>query len=288
MCYNYGILNILKVQGMQANKEALKIISNETKHSIDQLAVVTPSMYASIFAKYANNHNTDITDEKALAKDLLLMECSNLTDLQNQASKSAMQLSASTSRAIDAIKEKDEKLLNTVLKETENLRREVEKLKESVYKDELTNVQNRKWLHDHFVQEDSEALKEAGTLAIIDLNYFKIVNDTFGHIIGDKVLIFIANQLRKTKHSVIRYGGDEFVVMFSNKVSQAKAIESLNSIRDDITSKKLKAQEASFHVSFSFGVSEFKAGANLSEVITEADKNMYKDKIAIKKIITGI
>lgn len=288
MCYNYGILNILKVQGMQANKEALKIISNETKHSIDQLAVVTPSMYASIFAKYANNHNTDITDEKALAKDLLLMECSNLTDLQNQASKSAMQLSASTSRAIDAIKEKDEKLLNTVLKETENLRREVEKLKESVYKDELTNVQNRKWLHDHFVQEDSEALKEAGTLAIIDLNYFKIVNDTFGHIIGDKVLIFIANQLRKTKHSVIRYGGDEFVVMFPKKISQANAIESLNSIRDDITSKKLKAQEASFHVSFSFGVSEFKAGENLSDIITDADKNMYKDKIDIKKRITGI
>jgi diguanylate cyclase (GGDEF)-like protein len=273
---------------MQANNEALKIISNETKNSIDQLSVVTPSVYASIFAKYANNHNTDIQDEKALAKDLLIMECSNLTDLQNQASKSAMQLSASTSKAIDAIKEKDEKLLNSVLKETEELRREVEKLKESVYKDELTNVQNRKWLHDNFISEGSEALKEAGTLAIIDLNYFKIVNDTFGHIIGDKVLIYIANQLRKTKYSVIRYGGDEFIIMFSKKISQAKAIEKLNNLRDDIITKKLKAQDSSFHISFSFGVTEFKAGENLSDIIVEADKNMYKDKIDIKKRVARI
>nr|WP_321268375.1 GGDEF domain-containing protein [uncultured Sulfurimonas sp.] len=273
---------------MQANQEALKIISNETKNSIDQLSVVTPSMYASIFSKFANNHNTDISDEKELAKDLFIQECSSLTDLQNQASKSAMQLSSNTSKAINAIKDKDEKLLNTVLQETENLRREVEKLKESVYKDELTNVQNRKWLHDYFLRDDSQTFKDAGTLAIIDLNYFKLVNDTFGHIIGDKVLIFVANQLRKTKYSVVRYGGDEFIVMFSKKISPIKAKESLNAIREDIISKKLKSSSDSFHVSFSFGVKEYKADQLLSDIIEEADKNMYEDKIEIKKRVTGI
>jgi diguanylate cyclase len=273
---------------MQAQQDTLKIISNETKNSIDQLSVVTPSMYASIFSKFANNHNADIKDEKELAKELMIIECSNLTDLQTQASKSAMQLSDSTTKAINAIKEKDEKLLNIVLQETEALRREVEKLKESVYKDELTNVQNRKWLRDNFLKENSDTLKDAGTLAIIDLNYFKIVNDTFGHIIGDKVLIFIANQLRKTKYSVVRYGGDEFIIMFSKKVSSAKAIANLNTIREDIISKKLKAQDDSFHVSFSFGVCEYKAGAILSDVIEDADKHMYEDKIEIKKRVTGI
>lgn len=273
---------------MQAQQETLKIISNETKKSIDQLSVVTPSMYASIFSKYASNHNANIEDEKELAKELMIMECSNLTDLQTQASKSAMMLSQSTIKAIEAIKDKDDKLLNSVLQETEALRREVEKLKESVYKDELTNVQNRKWLRDNFLKENSEALKEAGTLAIIDLNYFKIVNDSFGHVIGDKVLIYIANQLRKTKYSVIRYGGDEFIVMFSKKVSSAKAIVSLNNIREEVISKKLKAQDKSFHVSFSFGVSEYKADNILSDVIEDADKHMYEDKIEIKKRVTGI
>ena len=269
------------------NKESLKIISNETKDSIDQLSIVTPSIYASIFSEFAKNHNTEIEDENELAKELLVMECSNLTNLQNQASKSAKQLSDNTSKAIQAIKEKDEKVLDTVLKETEDLRREVEKLKESVYKDELTNTNNRKWLHDNLLEDGSDCFKDSGTLAIIDLNYFKIVNDTFGHIIGDKVLIFIANALKKTRQGVVRYGGDEFIVMF-NGASESHAISVLNSMREDIISKKLKTHKESFHVSFSFGVSEFRAKESLSNVIESADKNMYKDKIEIKKRVTGI
>jgi len=273
---------------MQDNKEVLHIVSNETKNSINQIPVVTPSMYASIFSKFASNHDAKLDDEKELAQDLMLMECSNLTDLQTQASKSAMQLSNSATKAIDAIKAKDESLLNDVLKETENLRREVEKLKEAVYKDELTHVYNRKWLHDNLLEDGSEKFKEDGTLAIIDLNYFKLVNDTFGHIIGDKVLIFIANQLRKTKYSVIRYGGDEFIVMFSKRVSSNQALSSLKTLREDIITKKLKAQDSSFRVSFSYGTCEFKVGDELASTIELADKNMYEDKIQIKKRVTGI
>ncbi len=268
--------------------EVLKIISNETKDSIDQLPVVTPSVYASIFSKFALNHDTEIENEKELASNLLHAECTNLTNLQTQTSQNALKLSNNTSKAINAIKEKDEKLLTEVLEETESLRREIEKLKESVYKDELTNVYNRKWLHDQFLNKDSNSLKRDGILAIIDLNYFKIVNDTFGHIIGDKVLIFIANQLKKTKFDVIRYGGDEFIIIFSSKISVSKALSTLNSLRETIITKKLKAQESSFRVSFSFGASEFHTGDDLAETIENADKNMYDDKIKIKQRVTGI
>ena len=273
---------------MQAKKELLKIISNETKNSINQFSVVTPSMYASIFLKYANNHNTNLDNEHELTKELMTMECSNLTDLQTQASKSAMQLSENTDKAINAIKEKDEEVLQSVLQETEELRREVEKLKESVYKDELTNVQNRKWLNDNFLKANSDILKDDGVLAIIDLNFFKLVNDNFGHVIGDKVLIFIANQLQKTKQSVIRYGGDEFIIIFSKKTSSKKAIADLNTIREEVLSKKLKAHKNSFHISFSFGTCEYKEGKSLPDVIEEADKQMYLDKIEIKKRVKGI
>ncbi len=271
-----------------SNKEVLRIISNETKDSIDQLKVVTPSVYASIFTKYAMEHNIDIEDENGLAKELLAIECSNLRDMQEQTSKNAQKLSENTNKALEAIKDKDEKQLHEVLKETEDLRREVEKLKESVYKDELTNTHNRKWLHDKLLEDDSNNFKENGTLAIIDLNYFKTVNDTFGHIIGDKVLIYIANALKSTRHNVVRYGGDEFIVIFSKGITLSQAISSLNSLREEIIAKKLKAQEASFRVSFSFGVNEFRAGDNLTKIIESADKNMYRDKVEIKKRVIGI
>ena len=273
---------------MEHDKDLLKIISNETKDSIDQMPVVTPSVYASIFSNFASSHNTNIDNEAELAQHLMIEECASLTELQTQTSKNAQQLSNNTSKAISAIKNKDETLLSEILSETENLRKEVEKLKESVYKDELTHVYNRKWMHDNMLNSLDETFKERGTLSIIDLNYFKIVNDTHGHIVGDKVLIFIANQLRTTKENVIRYGGDEFIVLFSKGVSKTGAMKQLNKIRESMITKKLKARDSSFKVSFSYGVEEFKSGDSLAKIIELADKSMYVDKIEIKKRVTGI
>ncbi|MEA1983758.1 MAG: GGDEF domain-containing protein [Campylobacterota bacterium] len=273
---------------MSHNDKLLHIISNETKSSIDQIAVVTPTVYASIFSKYASEHGEEIENEDAISQNILQSECSNLTDLQSQASKSAIQLSDSTTKAISAIKTKDEALLSEVLEETQNLRAEIEKLKEAVYKDELTHSYNRKWLHDTYLSEDRESFQNPGTLVIIDLNYFKEVNDTHGHIIGDKVLVFIANELKKSKQKVIRYGGDEFIIIFENSTKIDKALDTLHQLREGIISKKLKAHNTTFRASFSFGGVSFQAGDLLSETIESADKNMYEDKVQIKKRIKGI
>jgi len=266
----------------------LHIISNETKSSIDQMAVVTPSIYASIFTKYADEHNELIEDEHNLAVDILKQECSTLTHMQDDTSKNANILTKNTHKAIAAIKEKDEKGLAEVLKETQKLKAEIEKLKEAVYRDELTRAYNRKWLHDNYLCEDSTSLKEAGTLAIIDLNYFKQINDIHGHIIGDKVLIYIANQLKSTRANVVRYGGDEFILLFEAKNSIKYAINTIETIREDVISKKLKAHDSKFTVSFSYGLVSFASGNDLAQTIELADKNMYEDKIKIKKRVTGI
>ncbi|MBL0708954.1 MAG: GGDEF domain-containing protein [Sulfurimonas sp.] len=271
-----------------SNTDTLKIVSNETKNSAEQLSVVTPSIYASIFSKFAAIHKMDMSGEKELARDLMILECSNLTSMQVQASKNVKQLSKNADKAIDAIKEKDAKALSEVLKESQELRAEVEKLRESMYKDELTNTFNRKWLHDNLLADDRSTFIESGTLAMIDLNYFKMINDTHGHIIGDKVLIYISNELKKSKSTVVRFGGDEFIIIYKKGISSSKAISNLESIREDVISKKLKSNISSFRVSFSFGVTEFKLGGDLEKIIIKADKNMYEDKKKIKKRVTGI
>lgn len=270
------------------NDKILKIISNETKDSINQMPLVTPAIYASIFSKFAMDHNTEIEDEEKLSLNILKDQCSALTTLQNKTSQNAQHLSNSTEKAINAIQDNDESTLNEVLKETKELRSEIEKLKESVYKDELTNVFNRKWLNDNYLKEGTENLKESGILAIIDLNYFKIVNDTHGHVIGDKVLIFIANELRKTGHKVIRYGGDEFIVMFPEDVTQDRALKILGNMREVIITKKLKAHDTIFRTSFSIGTHKYAVDDSLVQAIEAADKNMYEDKKSIKKRVTGI
>ena len=273
---------------MEANEEILQIISNETVDAINEIDIVTPTIYKSIFTQHASSHNTDIKQEDKLTDTILNNKILKYQDIQEQTVRNAVKLSDNTTRAISAIQDNDESKLNEVLEETQELRKEIEKLKEAVYKDELTHSYNRKWLHDTYLQDNSSKFKEDGTLAIIDLNYFKIVNDTYGHIVGDKVLIFIANQLRKSKQNVIRYGGDEFIIMFSKNTNEKSALKTLNIIREDIIHKKLKANDSAFRVSFSIGVSKFKKDEELESVIECADKNMYNDKIQIKKRVTGI
>jgi len=272
---------------MEKENHTLQIITNETRDTITKMDVVTPSIYSSVFSKYADEHKFNIEDEAEISRKILQEECSFLTDLQTQTSKNANKLSQHTNKAISAMRDKNEDLLKDVLKETESLRLEVEKLKESVYQDELTHTYNRKWLHDNYIDENQRFI-QGGTLAIIDLNYFKIINDTHGHIIGDKVLIFVAAQLKSLEKSVIRYGGDEFIIIFPENTSQSIAAKRLNKTREHILAKKLKAHDTKFTLSFSFGITTFKAQDILAQVIENADKNMYKDKLQIKQRITGI
>ncbi len=268
--------------------DILKIISNETKKSIDGLTVVTPSLYNSIFTKFALKHNANLDDSEIISDKFLDEKISTLTDLQNLTSKNALQLSQHTAKAIFAIKEKDDSLLKEVLKETQKLRLEIEKLKESIYKDSLTHVYTRKWLCENLLDAETQNFKDPGTLAIIDLNYFKIINDTYGHIIGDKVLIFMANQLKKTRGQVVRYGGDEFIVIFPAHTTKENAFSELNTLRENILHKNLKVKDAEFKMSFSFGIHKYMANKGLIDVIDFADKNMYKDKLKIKERIKGI
>ncbi len=273
---------------MQADSKVLHIISNETKEDIGELNVVTPSIYTSIFSKHADTHDTDLSDEDKVTNNFLDEKISLFENLQNKTSKNALKLSENTNKAISAIQDKDETVLKKVLQETKELRDEIEKLKEHLYKDELTNSYNRKWLQDNILKDGTKNFKEKGTLALIDLNYFKTVNDTFGHVIGDKVLLFITNQLKEMREHVVRYGGDEFIIIFSKNITKKIALSKLDKLRESVIKKKLKSNDTSFRVSFSFGVSEFKEDDTLTEVLELADKNMYDDKIQIKKRVTGI
>jgi diguanylate cyclase len=272
----------------QIDEKLLEVISNETKKSISGINIVTPTVYMDLFSKFASSHNADIKEEDKITDYLLSKKISLFTNLQDAASKNAKQLSENTDKALLAIKDKNEDILKEVLKETQSLQLEIERLKKSVYKDELTNIYNRKWLNDNSLEDESQSFKDSGTLAIIDLNYFKIINDTYGHIIGDKVLIYIANQLKKASNSIVRYGGDEFIIIFSSTITRENAQAQLNNIREEVIKKHLVVKESSFKVSFSFGICEYKKGDILTDVIEKADSNMYEDKIQIKKRVTGI
>ncbi|MDQ1297579.1 MAG: Diguanylate cyclase [Campylobacterota bacterium] len=273
---------------MKTDSRLLEIISHETKDTINDMDIVTPTIYASIFSKFAILHDTSLDEEESITNSLLNDKIALFTNMQNQTSENTKKLSDYTDKAIFAIKNDNEKILTEVLEETQELKEEINKLKEIMYKDELTNVYNRKWLHDTILDESAQGFKNSGTLAIIDLNFFKTVNDTYGHTVGDKVLVFIANLLRKVEKNVVRYGGDEFIVIFSDGTTEKNALLKLNTAREELLTKHLKIKDISFKVSFSVGVQAFGRGDRLSDIIERADVNMYNDKTQIKKRIAKV
>ena len=125
------------------------------------------------------------------------------------------------------------------------------------------------------------------SLAMLDLDKFKKVNDTYGHAAGDSVIKSIARllQQRLRKTDIIgRYGGEEFVVLFPNcKPDVAKKI--MDEIRKNFSEIKFYPnEEQSFSVTFSCGISSFPEAKNAKILSDLADKALYQAKEAGRNI----
>lgn len=157
------------------------------------------------------------------------------------------------------------------------------KMEKMAYFDQLTNIPNRQMFSKciNRVIEDSALRGELFGIIFLDLDSFKIVNDTLGHHYGDKILIMIANRLerciRKTD-TVCRFGGDEFLIML-NDVQSKKDIETVAEKIIEQLEKPLFIEEQEFNITASVGISMFPIdGVDNDTLIKNADIAMYKAK----------
>lgn len=144
--------------------------------------------------------------------------------------------------------------------------------------DPLTKLYNRTALQETLIssisRSDTEQIKPS--LAIMDLDFFKHVNDEYGHINGDLVLITLAEIITKIMSSsrkAFRFGGEEFVLLFEG-FSQEQVRDRLDSIRKTFSETRFSfAPDKSF--TLSAGIAEIKSGDNPSSWIERADKALY-------------
>jgi len=122
-----------------------------------------------------------------------------------------------------------------IKKHTEKLQKDIQILRHKSNTDTLTGLDNRGHLNQRFIEMFNEAINHDLDLAcvMIDIDYFKAINDTLGHDVGDQVIHFLSQLLQATiRHVnfVDRFGGDEFIVLFHN-CSRNNAIAIANRIR---------------------------------------------------------
>ncbi|WP_078547469.1 diguanylate cyclase [Litchfieldia alkalitelluris] len=151
--------------------------------------------------------------------------------------------------------------------------------------DELTGVYNRKYLKRAFASLDNDLnrRKEPFCIAVLDLDYFKKINDKFGHVVGDEVLKSFASYMteRTRKNDVvIRFGGEEFIIMFSGMTS-TDAYPVLELLLRSFSTHQFTFDTEPFYCTFSGGMVDVnKAGESLTNWIELADSALYEAKDA--------
>nr|MDA8161336.1 GGDEF domain-containing protein [Desulfobacteraceae bacterium] len=156
-------------------------------------------------------------------------------------------------------------------------------LKESALKDALTGLHNRRFLQECAESLVAGALRRGKHIGLImgDLDFFKQVNDVYGHNTGDALLKGTAEILKNSVRAadlVIRFGGEEFLVVLMD-ISEGEAIGIAEKIREKMENNKFKVNDGVLKKTISLGISEFPADTeSLWQCIKFADVALYEAK----------
>ncbi|WP_428643129.1 bifunctional diguanylate cyclase/phosphodiesterase [Roseibium sp.] len=152
--------------------------------------------------------------------------------------------------------------------------------------DVLTGLPNRQEFKRKLAEKVEAGRKSGETVAVVfvDVDNFKIVNDSFGHAVGDQVLSIIAERIMSVHgetHETIRFGGDEFVLIVEDAHATRDELNSFMArLRDEIT-RTIHIGDLSFHVTCSIGAACFPQDAeDAAELLKNADKAMFEAKSA--------
>jgi diguanylate cyclase (GGDEF)-like protein len=147
----------------------------------------------------------------------------------------------------------------------------------------MTKLYNRRFLNELLDSQVSSRVKDGFVHAIlmVDIDFFKQVNDTYGHDVGDEVIKRLAHIMKdNVRHSdmPVRYGGEEFLILLTNTLPE-KAVEISNTINQKFAKEIFQSGAESFTKTLSIGIAYYPAnGDTLWKTIKFADEALYEAK----------
>ena len=170
-------------------------------------------------------------------------------------------------------RERDElKILNETLKANMQI------LNRVAYRDELTGLYNRRFVVEKLAQDLMEPNRQ-DALVMIDVDDFKHVNDCYGHDAGDMVLVCISNIMESVcrRHKVIRWGGEEFLIILM-AVTKQECYEVCEEIRKEIQAFPFLQGNTTFYCTVTLGISLYDKEQSFKMNMTHADMALYRGK----------
>lgn len=162
------------------------------------------------------------------------------------------------------------------------LESELLQMSEKVQEDHLTGTLNRRGLDSAFLRESARATRQQTSLclAVLDIDDFKKLNDTYGHIVGDDVLVYLVDAIKNETRSedvVARFGGEEFIILLPDTELNL-AVTVLTRIKRNLTKKFFLYENKRLLITFSAGVAKYRVGESEDDLVKRADKAMYAAK----------
>ncbi len=264
-----------KEQVVDYLRESANIVSSIKHHdinSINNAKLVFSDAYKDIAKQSLLSYeNTNDTFEKlALMHEKTLNEC---IEQQIDLPAIAEKFNEIQTHMLEEIKTANEIILQ--------LTEQVKTLEVKSNIDSLTKVFNRRALTTYLDDICSKQTPPRDFhLLIVDIDDFKQINDKYGHIAGDKILIFLANIIRKTLRDgdkIFRYGGEEFVIILNRlDIHSCKII--IQRLLNIVSENKLIYKNESLSVTMSAGTTILVKGDTPDSLIARADKALYRAK----------
>jgi diguanylate cyclase len=164
----------------------------------------------------------------------------------------------------------------------QQLEYELVQMGEKVLEDHLTGILNRRGLDSAFTRESSRAerLQKPLSLAILDIDNFKLLNDTHGHKVGDDVLVYLVKAIQETMRPddiVTRFGGEEFVILLPDTSSEQAELV-VTRVRRNLTKRLFLHENKRLLITFSAGVAQWRSGELQENLVVRADDALYRAK----------
>ena len=263
----------------------LKEVTYLTVKDLKDYDIILPGKYSTTFENMAKKLQVDFDKEDIILKDLH-QDADHINKIVEKTSDSLNYLEKSTSNAQKAIEEKNDESLKAIHNELAEMKVQINTLQKQLFSDPLTGAYNRKWFSDQYLNEEN--FQNDGFIAFLDLNKFKIINDSYGHLVGDQVLKYLVRFLKKELNhpgvDVVRYAGDEFLVLFNKDKTRIPNVDAMISeTQEKLSRQKLKSAKIDeLQFSFSYGISPFKKGEHVEDILETVDELMYKNKEATR------
>jgi diguanylate cyclase (GGDEF)-like protein len=188
------------------------------------------------------------------------------------------------SQILETARKKLIDLSTDIIAKLQDQKREIEMLRKQITRDGLTQLNNYQHFYELLHKEIYRAVryKSALSLIIADIDDFKVINDTFGHLAGDHAIKAVAqclsHSVRASDH-LARYGGEEFAVILP-KTSLEDAMTLAERLRQEIQSLKIVYEEKTISLAMSFGVASapVEQGIAEEELVKKADQALYEAK----------